>query len=293
MKPRSFLVATDFSANARRAALRAGLLGRALGVRKAVLLHAAPRFQLSREKQSRANLALHRELRRLADELESETGLRFEPRLARGAIVDELARAAERVDLVVVGAHGAHPVRDFAIGSIAERLLRKSRRPVLVVKGRPGAAYRNVLVPVDFSADSKAAARLASQIAPRAALHLLHAFEAPFEGKLRYAGVDDDSIRHYREQARQKARVDMTALIASAGIAQARITRSIVHGYAPAWIDRAARGFGANLVVIGKHGQSAVEDLLLGSVTLHTLSSVGCDVLVVPAGSRRTGRARR
>ena len=293
MKPRSFLVATDFSANARRAALRAGLLGRTLGVRKAVLLHAAPRFQLSREKQSRANLSLHRELRRLADELERETGLSFEPRLARGAIVVELARAAERVDLVVVGAHGAHPVRDFAIGSIAERLLRKSRRPVLVVKGRPGGTYRNVLVPIDFSADSRAAASLAAQIAPKAALHLLHAFEAPFEGKLRFAGVDDGSIRRYREQARKRARADMAVLIEAAGIGRARIARDIAHGYAPALIARTARQFGANLVVIGKHGQSAVEDLLLGSVTLHTLSSVSCDVLVVPPGSRRTARTRR
>lgn len=293
MKPRSFLVATDFSANARRAALRAGLLGRALGVRKAILLHAAPRFELSREKQSRANLSLHRELRRLADELEGETGLRFEPRLARGAVVGELARAAERVDLVVVGAHGAHPVRDFAIGSIAERLLRKSRRPVLVVKARPGGAYRNVLVPVDFSPDSRAAARMAAEVAPKAVLHLLHAFEAPFEGKLRFAGVDDDSIRHYREQARRQGRADMAMLIEATGIGPRRITRDVAHGYAPGLISRTAREFGANLVVIGKHGQSVTEDLLLGSVTLHTLSSASCDVLVVPPGYRRAGRTRR
>ncbi len=293
MKLRSILIATDFSANARRAALRAGLLGRAIGVRKAVLLHAAPRFQLSRQAQSRANLSLHRELRRLADELEGETGLPFEPRLARGPIIDELARAADRVDLVAVGAHGAHPVRDFAIGTIAERLLRKSRRPVLVVKGRPGGAYRSILVPVDFSADSLAAARLAARIAPKSTLHLLHAYEAPFEGKLRYAGVDDVSIRRYREQARRQAGADMSALIAAAGIPTARTTRSIVHGYAPASIARAARESRANLVVIGKHGQSAVEDLLLGSVTLHALSSVDCDLLVVPPGSQRTARTRR
>lgn len=293
MKLRSILVATDFSSNARRAALRAGLLGRALGARNAVLLHAALRFPLSKEKQSRASLALHRELRRLAYELESETGLRFEPRLVRGPVVDELARASARADLVVVGAHGAHPLRDFAIGTIAERLLRKCRRPVLVVKGRPGGAYRSVLVPVDFSTDSRAAATLAARLAPKSVLHLLHAFEAPFESKLRYAGVDNGSIRHYREHARERAHADMAALIAAAGIDPARITRSIVHGYPPALIAREAREIRASLVAVGKHGQSAMEDLLLGSVTLHTLSSADCDVLVVPPGSRRTGPGRR
>jgi nucleotide-binding universal stress UspA family protein len=293
MKLRSILAATDFSANARRAALRAGLLGRSLGVRKVILMHVALRFPLSRGKQSRASLVLHRKLRRLADELEAETGLRFEPRLARGPVVDELARASRQAGLVVVGAQGAHPLRDFAIGTIAERLLRKCRRPVLVVKGRPGGAYRKVLVPVDFSADSRAAATLAAQLAPKAALGLLHAFEAPFEGRLRSAGVDHDSIRRYRKQARAKAHADMAALIEAAGIASKRITRSIVHGYPSALIAQAARESGAGLVAIGKHGQSMIEDLLLGSVTLHTLSSVGCDVLVVPPGVRQTGRARR
>ena len=42
MPPHSLLVTTDFSEHARRAALRAGLLAREQGVRRAVLLHAAP-----------------------------------------------------------------------------------------------------------------------------------------------------------------------------------------------------------------------------------------------------------
>ena len=47
-----------------------------------------------------------------------------------------------------------------------------------------------------------------------------------------------------------------------------------------------AAALGADLVAIGKHGTSALEDLLLGSVTLHTLASARCDVLVVPAKAR-------
>ena len=36
-----------------------------------------------------------------------------------------------------------------------------------------------------------------------------------------------------------------------------------------------------DLVVLGKHGQSAAEDLLLGSVTKHVLGQARSDVLVV------------
>lgn len=284
MSVRSLLVATDFSAHAHRAALRAAVLAREHGARKCVLLHVAPRH-------AALERVLRRELQGLARELKSQTGVAFAPRLAHGAVVDTLARAASRFDLVVAGAQGEHRLRDFAIGTSAERLLRKIRRPVLVVKRRPAGAYRQVLVPVDFSRDAGAALALAAQLAPRAELNALHAFESPFEGKLRFAGIAEETVLHYRQQARARARADMQTMLAGLRLPAARLTRQIVHGYAPGVIARAEGEIGADLVAIGKHGRSALEDLLLGSVTLHTLASASCDVLVVPAKAR-AARAR-
>jgi nucleotide-binding universal stress UspA family protein len=37
----------------------------------------------------------------------------------------------------------------------------------------------------------------------------------------------------------------------------------------------------SDLVVIGKHGKSGLEDLLLGSVTKEVMQYAGCDVLMV------------
>jgi len=37
---------------------------------------------------------------------------------------------------------------------------------------------------------------------------------------------------------------------------------------------------GVDLLVVGKHGRSRIEEWLLGSVTRHVLSHAGCDVLV-------------
>jgi nucleotide-binding universal stress UspA family protein len=218
--------------------------------------------------------------------VKARTGAVLRPHLARGAVVDALSRAAAGYDLLVLGAQGQHPVRDFALGSTAERLLRRVHRPVLVVRGQPARGYRQALVPVDFSADSRAALALAAGLAPRAELNVLHAFEVPFEGKMRFAGVAEERILHYRRAARQDARAQMDELLAGPGLPAGRLTRHIAHGYAPALIARAAQDLGADLVAIGKHGTSALEDLLLGSVTLHTLASARCDVLVVPAKAR-------
>ncbi|NTV95478.1 MAG: universal stress protein, partial [Thiobacillus sp.] len=36
-----------------------------------------------------------------------------------------------------------------------------------------------------------------------------------------------------------------------------------------------------DLIVVGKHGRHAGEELLLGSVTKHVLAEARCDVLVI------------
>jgi nucleotide-binding universal stress UspA family protein len=51
-----------------------------------------------------------------------------------GRPVDTIPRAArrEKTDLILVGAHGRHKVRDYLLGSTASHLIRRSELPVLV-----------------------------------------------------------------------------------------------------------------------------------------------------------------
>ena len=285
----ALLVATDFSEDAHHAALRAAMLAREHGA-KAALLHVAPELPFAVELALKASGAMERALEALTAELERESGFAFEPRLARGPVTDALSAAAAGRDLAVVGARGQHPVRDLALGTTAERMVRKSPVPVLVVKRRPAGAYRRVLVPVDFSDDSAAALAAAARLAPGSSLDLLHAFEAPFESTLRLAGAPQANIDRHRREARDAARAAMNAMIDKLGLAP-RAARILEHGYAPARITETEQRIGADLIAIGKHGKGMAEELLLGSVTLHALSAAACDVLVMP--SPRAGRAGR
>ena len=275
------LVATDLSDGARLAALRGAMQARAAGARSGVLLHVSPESGLSPEVEQRASAALEQELSALAAQVRDRTGFALEPQLRHGATLEQIALAAGDADLLVIGAQGMHPLRDIAIGSTADRLLRTCPRPVLVVKRRPEAPYREVLVPVDFSADSRAAAALAVQVAPSAQLTLMHAFEVAFERKLRFAGTPDEQIHALRSQARERARADMETMIAELGIARGNVSRLIEHGYPPRIISEAEARAGADLIVIGKHGRSRFEEMLLGSITLHVMAEAGCDVLAV------------
>lgn len=277
----SLLVATDFSHEARFAASRAAMLAKDLDRPRAALVHVLdpstpPEFET--QVRSRAQRALDD----LAEEIRRDEGLELEPRLLSGRVVDRLAEAAEDFDAVLVGARGAHLLLDFALGRTSERLIRRGRKPVLVVKRRPRAPYRRVLVAVDFSPHSMVAVACAAALAPKAELHLAHAFEVEFESTLRFTGVADDQVHAYRQRAREQALAAMERLISELALPAERVSRTVAHGYPPRVVLDSAEKLDAQLVVVGKQRQG-LEELLLGSVAVQVLEKARCDVLVVPA----------
>jgi len=152
-----------------------------------------------------------------------------------------------------------------------------------VVRQTPNERYRRVLVALDFSPWSARAVALARDVAPHARLLLFTAFQVPFEGKLHFAGVDAATIDHYRHQARTEATQRMYALAAASGLKPGDWDPCIVEGDASRSIVEHAQEKDVDLVVMGKHGQSAAEELLLGSVSKHVLAEGITDVLVSTA----------
>ncbi len=108
----------------------------------------------------------------------------------------------------------------------------------------------------------------------------MNAFGVPYEGKLRMALVDDDTIRHYRDLALNESLNKLREFTRTAGLGPDDCRILAVNG--DAWIaileqEQAAQ---CDLVAIGKHGSSLLEDFLLGSVTKMVLGQSRCDVLV-------------
>ena len=187
------------------------------------------------------------------------------------------ARAAG-ADLVVLGAHGRGELKDWLLGTTAERVVRKGDRPVLVVKRPPEGPYRHVLVAVDFSDTSHRALALAAHLAPGAHLTLLHAYEFWYEARL--TDMSEEARRHLRQEHEQSVRAQMAALAQEAGLDTNRFTLLVRYGYPPTAIVKTIADQHADLVAIGTHGLSGLRYVLLGSVAEHVLREAGCDVLV-------------
>lgn len=218
----------------------------------------------------------------LAEDLHAHHGQSAGLHLSTGAVIPQLVELTHtlRGDLMVVGARGEGFVKQYYLGSTAEKLVQKSPCPVLVVKNAPKAPYRRVLVPVDFSPSSLATLRLVRHIAPTAVVTLLHAYDLPFEGKLRLAGTDDLTIHLYREKVRREASEAMHRLTHEAGLAPGTYNTEVLHGDPWIRIIEQETTTGCDLIAMGKHGNNLLEDLILGSVTRLVLSQSASDVLV-------------
>jgi nucleotide-binding universal stress UspA family protein len=293
------LSATDLSAPARHAAERAAFIAATSGV-PLTLIHATPAGALgelrawlgpqtdaARRLQSAARL----QLETLASELAAQHRIQVRAVEVEGTVLDEILLGADAVDagLIVLGARGAGWLRRLAIGTTSERLLRRTRRPILVVRQVPHEAYRRVLVATDFSPAAAPVVDLARRAAPDAHLILFHAFEVPFHEKLQFAGVDPATIEHYRERGRAMALQRLHGLARDHGLLPSRWEALVVEGDASLRLVQHEQERDADLVVVGKHGQSAAEDLLLGSVTKHLLSEGSVDVLVATSAPGTTG----
>jgi nucleotide-binding universal stress UspA family protein len=289
----SIVAATDLSAPARHAAERAAQLAGDAGARLELVhvISASAIEELRRWLGSGGDAAIRAADRRRAGPARRAGASRCAPApAARSAprclpvnTIEEVARLADRseADLVVTGTRGAGLLRGVVIGTTAERIAMRSRRPVLMVRQAPHEPYRKVLVPMDFSPWSAGAIALARRVAPEGKLVLMHAVEVPFEGKLRLAGVTDDVVARYRAEAQRDAIASLHEL-ARRWISRRGATRRSRPQGLDTWqqIVQQEQEQDCDLIVVGKHGRHAIEELLLGGTTRMVIAECSADVLV-------------
>jgi len=101
-----------------------------------------------------------------------------------------------------------------------------------------------------------------------------------FEGHLRYANVNEDIINHYRVAALQEASQRLQSLCQDVGLSAANSRQVVIQGDPATRVLEQEIEQDCDLIVMGKHGENALENLLLGSVTKQVLVESQADVLV-------------
>lgn len=203
--------------------------------------------------------------------------------IAEGSAHRAIADATEsfRPDLLVIGAHGRGLLQQLFLGGSASRILTHAPCPVLVVRREPADDYRQALAAVDLGPRAKAVLRAARVVARRARVTVFHAYQAPFEAKLRYKEFPAEEIARHAARAGEVARRHMDALLADPELAGLELPSRIVHGNPDSALTEAALALDADLIVAGRHGGSRVGEAVMGSIPRFLAYYAPCDVLVV------------
>lgn len=214
----------------------------------------------------------------------SGRGVELSQVLLDGLPEDSVPAAAKALDasITVVGTHGRTGFRRLSLGSVAEKIVRAEERPVLVARGpsSPGG-YRRIVVGVDFSLPSRKAVQLArSYLAPGGALELVHCWQLPFWSFASGAPtLGEDLIRF---QAEVLGDVENTGKqwVAELGDLDGSVLFRSMESSPAAGLDAWARERGADLIVVGSHGNRGLRRWLLGSVAEATVRHAPCSVVV-------------
>lgn len=153
-------------------------------------------------------------------------------------------------------------------------------KPATSATSRPGP-FARILCPTDFSDFSAAAVSYATALARTAggAVHLLHV-ATPFPVSAPYSDLPGDPRLYEAQRAyAEEGLAAAAALVQAAGVP---VTVEIRMGSPVHEVRSAAADWQADAIVLGTHGHSGFERLVLGSVTEKLLRTAPCAVLTVP-----------
>ena len=270
------LLASDLTERSRCALVRAVQLKRATAA-GLTLLHVAEPGARGKPAKSREAAALATMEAQLFDASAGKLR-RVLIKVAVGDPVAEIVAEAEsrHADLVVLGQPGKHRIKELFAGTTAERVIRHSRRPVLVAKVPSNHPYQRVVIAFDRSEAAQRALATALALAPRAEFRLVYASQVPEPGR---GKQEAERMQVLLENAAKQ--VTRRSLYR-----HTRLTIELREGAPVHTITGALQAFAADLLAMGTHGRGRLQTAFFGSVAQELLVASPCDVLVSRPQSR-------
>jgi nucleotide-binding universal stress UspA family protein len=222
------------------------------------------------------------------EDLAAKSGLvaeSFTVRAEVGKAPDTILQVAEEIaaDLIVVGAGRRRTLVEKVLGSTADRIVRSSAVPVLVVKDPDDSPYRHVMAAIDLSPSSRLVARTAADVCADGTLELVHAVEVALaleQAFLRSATIGG-RVSGYKAALIAKANEHLRQLAAGLDARHEPRIRAVA-GNPIAVLMRLSGRASPNLIVASRHGKGTFERMLLGGVAMRLLRQCRCDILIAP-----------
>lgn len=299
MDVRRILTPTDFSQDAQQA-LRWGLYWAQQFEAELHLLHVLAEYEANwhesgdafsqlREARAQQEEKVVEGLQRMLPD-GTETGVEAETAFRRGAnVADTIREYADDVeaDLIVMGSAGQGGIRNALLGSVADQVVRKGRRPVLTVRRNampsdPADVHR-VLAPVDFSKHSQQAVRAAKSfaVANGAQLDMLFVAEERTVPIFNDAGLPSINTIRMDPEIVHNSKAALRQLSESVGGPDIEPNAHMAKGNVAKRIVDFAESHKVGLIVMATRGLTGLNKWLIGSVTQRVVRTASCPVVTL------------
>ncbi|NOX90276.1 MAG: universal stress protein [Calditrichaeota bacterium] len=294
MRIKKILVPTDFSETA-RAAVDQALFLTAKYNAELTVLHARLMFEDDPSELPKKLASLEKEehdveaklLSRLKAKTSEYAHLKIQHEIIRGysapsAILGYINN--KEFDLVVIGTHGRSGLEHFLIGSVAEKVVRYARCPVLTVRSKEYITeqFTKIVVPFDFSEPSILALKSAIEVmdSPESEIHLIYVVEEEVHPALYAWGMR--SVIEIIPDIISKVEERMENIVSQIPeLKKAKIVKTVREGKPHKQISKYVEEVQPDLIVIGTHGLVGLDRFLLGSTTERVIRSIKQPVLTI------------
>lgn len=195
-----------------------------------------------------------------------------------GSPAKEILQAAETASYVVIATHGRGGFKAMVLGSVADKVIRGAKVPVLAEPGteapEPPGNGRPILVALDGSEEAEKGLALARELGEKAGLPLtlLRAYSVPPPAGIEFSYYPADLTATLEAAAKEYLQAT----------AKAGERTVLVQGDAATAILEVAERENASLIVLTSSGKGLARRLALGSTTDRVVHGTHRPVLVVP-----------
>lgn len=226
-------------------------------------------------------------LKRVADGLRNK-GITTRTEVRVGIAADEIINFADEtsIDVVGISTHGRTGVSRWALGSVADKVVRGTKRPVALIRAkgaRPDVRDKGIwgkaVVPLDGSKESEAVIPYIEELVSRLEVEvtLLHMFVPHYDIYSEAQLLQIESLRASAKNYIER----VAAQLKQKGIAVKAEFREVTHGAEAEEIIKLADETQAGVVAMSTHGRSGIGRWAFGSVADRVLHEGKTPLLLV------------
>ncbi len=168
-------------------------------------------------------------------------------------------------DIIVMGRRGKRGLARMMVGDATAKVIGHASCPVLVAPRAARLWEKHILLATDGSQYSEAAAGAAGHLARQAGLPVT---------------VVSVTTASHSDSRRKEAELAVAATVERLKGMGLKAEGRVVQGRPDEAIVKLAEAIGADLIVMGSHGRTGLNKILLGSVVERVIGQAACPVLV-------------